>query len=320
MSRPTQKRALFHPIYWPMWLGIGLFRLLILLPWTVQLWLGRILGLLALLFLRRRRQVVKINLSLCFPKLDETQLKQLASAHHKALGIGLFETCMAWWAPKHRLPKFEIVGREHLEQARAVGKGVILLTAHFTTLEICGRVFSDAFSMGGLFREPDNPVIAREMHRGRIDKMIPAVPMNDLRGLIRALKDGHTIWYAPDQGKKTKFSTILPFFGIPALTNTATSRIAQMTGAAVVPFFGQRHADGSYTLQILPPLTDFPTKDVDADALRINKLMAEYIRLAPEQYFWIHRRFKRRGRDHQNVYPTAPKKRRTKNPKQTAGG
>jgi KDO2-lipid IV(A) lauroyltransferase len=150
------------------------------------------------------------------------------------------------------------------------------------------------------------------MHRARIDKMSAAVPMDDLRGLIRALKAGHIIWYAPDQGKKTKFSSILPFFGEPAITNTATGRLAAMTDAAVIPFFGERHADGSYTLRILPALTDFPTVDADADALKITALMEQYIRLAPEQYFWIHRRFKRRGPSYQNVYPSKPKRRKNR--------
>lgn len=302
MSRRSQPRALGHPIHWPMWVGIGLFRLLIHLPWSLQLALGRSLGRLAFLFLPERRRVVSVNLGLCFPELGKPQLEKLAAAHHEAVGIGVFETCMAWWSPKHRLPKYKIEGGEHLERARAAGKGVLLLTAHFTTLEICGRMFSDSFKMGGLFREPDNPVVAREMHRGRIDKMTAAIPMDDLRGLIRALKAGHTIWYAPDQGKKSKLSSILPFFGEPALTNTATSRIAAMTGAAVVPYFGERHADGTYTLRILPALENFPTEDADADTLVITSLMEQSIRQVPEQYFWVHRRFKKRGKDLPNVY------------------
>lgn len=260
------------------------------------------MGRTTFLFLRERRRIIMVNLRLCFPEFSKTQLKKLAVAHHEAVGIGIFETCMAWWAPDRKLPRFIIEGSEHLEKASARGKGVILLTAHFTTLEICGRYVTDTFTMGGLFREPDNPVVAREMHRRRIDKMSVAVQMDDLRGLIRALKGGHTIWYAPDQSKKTKFSAILPFFSEPAITNTATSRLAEMTGSAVVPFFGERRPDGSYVLRILPPLEDFPSADPKADALRTNQLMEKYIRLCPEQYFWIHRRFKRRGREYKNVY------------------
>jgi Kdo2-lipid IVA lauroyltransferase/acyltransferase len=301
MSRAKSK-AIHHPVYWPLWAGLGLFRLLILLPWRVQLALGRIFGRIGFLFLPGRRRVVKVNLRLCFPELSGAEIDRLASAHYQAIGIGLFETCVAWWGPVASLPKHRIVGAEHLENAIGNGRGVILFTAHFTTLELCGRMFAAHFPMGGLYRTPDNPVVAREMHRGRIDKMTAAVPMDDLRGLIRALKQGHTMWYAPDQAKRSKLSTLLPFFGEPALTNTATSRLAGMTKAAVVPFFPRRLPDGTYLLEILPALENFPTADADTDAIRTNQLMEKYIREAPEQYFWVHRRFKRRGKEFQDVY------------------
>ena len=285
-----------------MWAGIGLFRLLSKLPWKAQLALGSAMGKIAFLFLPGRRHVVKVNLELCFPELSDQEKRSLASKHYSAIGIGLFETCVAWWAPDSRLPKYQITGREHLEAAIAQGNGVILFTAHFTTLEICGRLLTDVFPMGGLYRDPDNPVVAREMHRQRVNKMSAAVPMNDLRGLIRALRKNHVMWYAPDQGKKGKLFEIIPFFGVPAQTNTATTRIATMSGSPVVPYFGFRLPDGSYELRILPPLESFPTDDPAADSLRTNRLIEDFVRQAPEQYFWVHRRFKRRGKGYQNVY------------------
>jgi KDO2-lipid IV(A) lauroyltransferase len=292
-----------HPSLWPTWVGVFFFRLLCqTLPWKTQVKLGRIAGWLFYHLIRYRRHIVAVNLNLCFPEKTPAERKALALAHYQAMGIGLFETGVGWWAERGKLPKFEIVGREHLEAAQARGKGVLLLTAHFTTLEICGRIFCDEIKMGGLYRKPDNAVIARQMELGRLSKLVPAVDMSDLRGLIRALKDGHSMWYAPDQSRKSKFSMILPFFGVPAQTNTATSRLAEMTGAAVVPFFGVRKDDGTYLLNILPALENFPTKDPHADAIRTNLLMEEYIRKSPEQYFWIHRRFKRRGPGLPNVY------------------
>jgi KDO2-lipid IV(A) lauroyltransferase len=302
MSCKTTTKPLLHPLYWPLWAGMGLFRLLILLPWNVQMALGRLLGKVAIAFVPTRRRIVEVNLRLCFPDLSDRQIMRLASDHYKALGIGIFETCLAWWAPVARLPKYQITGAEHLEKASARGKGVILFTAHFTTLEICGRLFAANFPMGGLYRDPDNPVVARAMHLGRIDKMTAAVRMDDLRGFIRALKQNHTMWYAPDQGRKSNFSTLLPFFGVLAVTNTATSRIVRMTGAAVVPFFPRRLADGTYLLEIQPALENFPTDDANADATRTNQLIEIAARKAPEQYFWIHRRFKRRGKGQLNVY------------------
>jgi KDO2-lipid IV(A) lauroyltransferase len=132
--------------------------------------------------------------------------------------------------------------------------------------------------------------------------MSVAVHFDDLRNLVRALRAGHTIWYAPDQGKRTKLSEILPFFGVPAITNTATGKITEMTNAPVVPYFAKREADYSYTLTILPALENFPTTDGAADAVRINQLIEEYVRQAPEQYFWVHKRFKARGPGYPEVY------------------
>ncbi len=302
MASHDRKTPLWHPTLWPAWVAVFLFRQICRLPWKLQTAIGSALGWFACHVLRIRRNIVNVNLKLCFPDIPHTQRRALAADHYRSMGIGLFETGITWWAPDHQLPPYEIIGREHLQAAKAKGKGVLLLTAHFTTLEICGRMFSREFTMGGLFREPDNRVIARQMRRGRIDKLRPAIPMDDLRALIRALKDGHIIWYAPDQSKKSKLSAILPFFGVPALTNTATSRLAAMTGAAVVPFFGIRKTDGTYQLNILPELENFPSGDDRADATRINALMEEHIRKSPDQYFWVHRRFKRRGDEFPNVY------------------
>lgn len=302
MSESGSTKNLAHPRNWLAWVGIVVFRVLVLLPWRWQFALGRILGRVFFYMVRHRRLVVTVNLRLCFPEKSAREIDRLAKAHYEALGIALFETCMAWWMPDRRLPAYEIIGGENLEAARAKGKGVILLTAHFTTLELCGRFFSHQFPLGCLYRDPDNEVIAHHMQARRAAKMTVAIQMNDLRGLLRGLKQGHIIWYAPDQGKKTKFSTLIPFFGVPAQTNTATSRLAEMTGAQVVPYFGWRKPDGSYRLVLLPALDAFPTADVNADALRINQLIEEYIREAPEQYFWVHRRFKRRGKGHPNVY------------------
>ncbi len=302
MEPQDRRVSLRHPAYWPVWVAVFAFRLLCKLPWSVQAKLGKAAGRFFHHVIRYRRHIVAINLELCFPEMPEEERREIALRHYEAMGIGVFETGTAWWAPPHRLPSYRIEGREHLEEAIARGKGVLLLTAHFTTLEICGRLLSDQIPMGGLFREPNNPVIAKLMHRGRIDKLTPAIPMDDLRGLLRALKAGHIIWYAPDQGKRTKLSAILPFFGVPARTNTATSRIASMTGAAVVPYFGRRLPDGTYLLTISPALENFPTDDSDEDATRINRLIEEEILQAPEQYFWIHRRFKKRGPAHPYPY------------------
>ena len=302
MSRTGVQARLWLPHYWPAWLCLGGFWLADQLPWLEKRLLARGLAWFVFHFVRIRRKVVFTNLRLCFLEKSAAEIHALARAHYDSLALGLFEVCAGWWAPADQLPRCRINGLDHLRQALARGRGVVFLSAHFTTLEIAGRLLSEVHQMGGLYRDPNHPVFAHFMRLQRARHMFPAVHFDDLRGLVRALRAGHAIWYAPDQGKRSKTSEILPFFGVPAITNTATSKIAEMTGCAVVPFFAQREADHSYTLTILPALADFPTADAAADAVRINQLIEEHVRLAPEQYFWVHKRFKARGPGYPEVY------------------
>ena len=302
MSRASEQTRLGLPQHWPMWLGLVVLWLADKLPWPAKRLLAHGLGGLVYHLLRLRRRVVFTNLRLCYPAASPGQLTALARAHYDALALGLFEVCAGWWAKTADLPPHRILGLEHLHGALARGHGVILLTAHFTTLEMGGRLMSETHRMGGLYRDPNNPVVAHLMRGQRARHMSPAVHFDDLRGLIRALRANAPIWYAPDQGKRSKSSEILPFFGVPAITNTATGKIAGMTDAAVVPFFAKREADHSYTLTIHPPLESFPTADASADAIRINQLIEQNVRLCPEQYFWVHKRFKARGPGYPEVY------------------
>ena len=302
MSRASESNRLWLPQHWPMWIGLGVFRLANRLPWSAQCRLARWLGVFIYHLVPIRRHVTLVNLRLCFPEKSETEIRALARAHYQSLALGLFETCTGWWTDTAKLPPHTIVGGEHLARAIAGRKGVILLTAHFTTLELCARMMNERFDLSVLYRDPNNPVLAAEMRARREQHAYNAVHFDDLKALIRALRAGEAMWYAPDQGKRTKLTEILPFFGIPAITNTATGKLAAMTGAPVVPYFAKREPDGSYTLTILPPLENFPTDDATADAIRINQLIEQNVRLAPEQYLWVHKRFKARGPGYPEVY------------------
>ncbi len=302
MSRASEKNRLWLPQHWPMWIALAGFRLANRLPWSVQRFFARVLGAFVYYVVPIRRHVTLVNLRLCFPEKSPAEIRALARAHYHSLALGLFETCAGWWSSSAELPPHTIVGREHLDRAIAEGRGAILLTAHFTTLEICARMMNERFDLSVLYRDPNNPVIAAEMRAQRERLVKAAIHFDDLKGLIRALRSGHAVWYAPDQGKRSKQSEILPFFGVPAITNTATSKLAEMTRSPVVPYFARREPNGSYTLTILPPLENFPTADASADAIRVNRLIEEHIRLAPEQYLWVHKRFKARGPGYPEVY------------------
>lgn len=302
MARASENSRLWLPQHWPTWAGLGLFRAANLLPWPVQRILARVLGIFVYYIIPIRRHVVFVNLRLCFPEKTKAEILRIARAHYHSLALGLFETCAGWWSTPEALPTHRIVGREHLATAIAQRKGVVLLTAHFTTLEICARMMNEQFELGCLYRDPNNPVVAAQMRVQRERHVSIAVHFDDLKGLIRALRAGHAIWYAPDQGKRTKQTEILPFFGVPAITNTATGKLAAMTGSPVVPYFARREPDFSYTLTVLPALENFPTSDAASDALRVNRLIEEHVRQVPEQYLWVHKRFKARGDEYPEVY------------------
>ncbi len=293
------KRALFNPHYWPVWLLLGFVRLAIYLPYGMQLRLGRGLGWLLRLLARRRWRITLVNLERCFPELDQAGRERLARRHFDSLGMAFIEIGMCWWASAERLKRLaHIEGVENLHAARARGHGVILLSAHFTTLEIGGRLLGLCTDFHLMYRPNQNALIEEVMRRSRERHFDRAIPRNDVRLMLRSLKEGKPVWYAPDQGYRGKNSEMVPFFGIPAPTNTATSRLARTSGAPVVPFFVERlPGTQGYALVLEPALEGFPTDDPAADALRINKLLEERIRRVPEQYLWSHDRFKVVPRD-----------------------
>lgn len=295
MAAPALHTRHFHPRWWPTWIGIGLFWLLSWLPVSLLLTFGSGLGWLAGRVLGGRRRVVRVNLELCFPEWSSAAREPMIDAHFRALGAGVFEAALAWFASDRRLAaRGEVIGLEHLDAARADGSGVLLLTGHFTTLELGARLVAMAGQrFHALYRPYNNAVLDYFMHRWREARSgLPALPRDDLRGLVRALRQGHAIWYAPDQTLDRRISVYAPFFGVPVGTVTATARLAQMGRAKVVPYFPQR-IGGRYCVRFLPALEGFPSGDELADAARINRTIEEGVRLAPTQYFWVHRRFKR---------------------------
>lgn len=283
--------------------GLALLWLLIQLPVRWQQRMGKFLGEAFYRLFPYRKRVGAINLAICFPQKTEQERSELLRRHYHSMGIGVLEMAMAWWGRPGRFTAMGSVdGLEHLHAARQGGRGVILLTAHFTTLELCGRILNEQEVFSCLYRKPNNPVLERYMTRARERLMRRVIHFDDMMGFIRALKEGETIWYAPDQGKSFKYTALLPFFGEPAITNTATARIAGMTGSAIVPYFGYRRPDGSYHVRIYPELKHLPSGDWEADAVAINHVIEDFIRIAPDQYFWLHRRFKARGPGYSDVY------------------
>lgn len=304
MEKPRFRKHFLHPRYWPTWLLIGCWWLIAQLPFRWQLLMGRALGRAVYHLAGRRREIARRNIELCFPQLSTAERERLVRDNINSTSIALFETGMAWFWPTWRLRRlYSISGLEHLQQAE--GQGVLLMAFHFTTLDIGAAFVSLSASIDGMYRPHNNPVYdyiqrrGRERHRPESD----AVPRDDLREMLRRLKQGRAVWYAPDQDYGKGQSVFVPFFGINAATITATAKFAKLGKAKVVPFVQYRRADGSgYDVRILPAWENFPTGDDLADARRVNALAEDCIRPHPEQYLWTHRRFKTRPDGEASLY------------------
>ncbi len=284
-------------------LGLLVLRVLAKCPLSWSLGIGKFLGLIVYIVFPYRKQVALTNLRLCYPDMPEKDRVRLVREHYKAMGMGIFELGAAWYKDPADVYKIsEVTGLENLEAVARSGRGALLMTAHFTTLEIVGRIILGKYKISCLYREPDQPVIGRAMSRIRATEMRNVIHQDNIKEMIRALRRGEMIWYTPDQGKRIKYSEVLPFFGVPAVTNTATSRIARLGRAAIVPFVGYRLPNGAYRVEFLPELENLPSKDPEADSIIFNKVIEDLISRAPEQYFWLHKRFKRRGPGYEDVY------------------
>lgn len=306
MDRPRFRAYFLHPRFWPLWLGLGLLWLLVQLPYPLLLRLGRLVGAVMYRAAGSRRAIARRNLELSFPELEPEQRERLLRENFASTGIALFEMAMSWWWPQPRLQRLaHIEGLEHLRQAQAEGQGVILMALHFTTLEIGAALLGQHHTIDGMYREHKNPVFDFVQRRGR-ERHNPdatAIEREDVRAMLKVLRAGRAIWYAPDQDYGRKQSLFVPLFGVQAATVTATTKFARLGRARVVPFTQERLADGSgYRLMIHPPLEDFPGESDEADCLRINRWVETSVRANPEQYLWAHRRFKTRPVGESSLY------------------
>ncbi|MEE9302446.1 MAG: lipid A biosynthesis lauroyl acyltransferase [Thiotrichaceae bacterium] len=295
----------FHPRYWLVWLGLGLLRLIALLPWRLQMALGQLLGKTFYILLKKRREICCINLELVFPHLSPVERERLNRQHFISLAQGFLEASFSWWGSDQALtPLLQTEGEEHLTSALNENKKILLLSAHFTSLELGGRLLTLLYpdiQLHVVYRPHQNKLIENQVAKVRTKRYGKAIANSQIREMIKSLKDGFPLWYAQDQNYRGKSSIVVPFFGIPTATHSATSRFAKLSGATVIPFFTVRIKEG-YLLRFLPPLEDFPGDDVEQDTVRINELIESQIEEFPEQYLWTHKRFKTTGKDFYQQY------------------
>ncbi len=297
--------ALLSPRYWPTWLGVALLRLLARLPYRVLLALGSGLGAVAGVLMITRRRIARRNLELCLPQLNVDNREKLLRANLRDAGLMLVEFALAWFGSRRAIARIPvaIAGLEHLKQARAQGRGVLLVGAHFSHLELAGRLLTQAAPIAGMYRPHADAAFEWQIKSARLRYADAMFRRDELRATVKYLRGGGVVWYAPDQDMKGRDSVYVPFFGVPAATITATHHLARLSGALVVPFFHKRLAGGGgYELTLKSPLIDFPSADPVIDTARVNITIEHMVREAPEQYLWIHKRFKSRPVGANKVY------------------
>ncbi len=305
MPRPDFSRSLLTPGQWPAWLGVGIIRLIASLPYPLLMWLGRRLGALVVRFPSARRHVAEVNIALCFPELDAAAQKALVDAHLRDIGLMMVEFALGWMGSDRAVAALplRVEGLEHLEAARAQGRGVLLVGGHFSHLELCARLVSQRIRIAGMYRRMDSAAFEWAVLRARLRYADAMFEKDDIRGTVKYLRAGGTLWYAPDQDMRSKDSVFVPFFGVPAATITATHHLARMSNALVIPFFHRRlPGDGGYVLRLGAPLDGVPGPDVTEDTARVNAGIEQMVREAPEQYLWVHKRFKTRPEGLPPVY------------------
>ncbi len=266
--------------------------------------LGAGIGSLLHRWATKRRKVVDRNLELCFPKFKPSERDRLVRAHFRALGTSLMETALAWWGSDREISeRSRIIGLEYLEEAFSRGEGVLLFSGHFTAFEIGGRILAAHFPVAASYRPHDDSYWDTTIRKGRRKYLESLIEHKDMRGMIRYLRGGGILWYAPDQNFAGPRRAFARFFAQRAATTTATPWVIRSSGARIVPYLCRRREDDSGWDVILSPALDrFPSGDDLADTERLNGILEEHIKPNIEQYLWIHRRFKDRPPGEADVY------------------
>ncbi|MEC6814503.1 LpxL/LpxP family Kdo(2)-lipid IV(A) lauroyl/palmitoleoyl acyltransferase [Photobacterium toruni] len=305
-TEATFTKSFLYPRYWSVLILMGVMYLLSWLPYFIQFRLGQGIGRLAMMVMPSRRETIKKNIKLCFPSLSIEEQQNLILQNIDNTGLALFETAMAWFWPDIRVERHvEIEGLEYIEQLQQQGNGILLIAVHSMNLELGARAFGLKNPGVGVYRPNNNPCFDYFQFKGRVRSNKYMLDRKNIKGMLRGLKNGEILWYAPDQDYgQGRNSTFAPLFAVKdACTTTGTSLLVNASGAVPVAFSMIRNSNsGKYTLKIYPPLNDFPHNEPHTAAVYINKVVEHSIMAAPSQYMWLHRRFKTRPKGERSLY------------------
>ena len=280
--------------------------LLHFLPLSILAVLGQGLGRLLYLFGKQRRKVVTINLEWCFPELSAEERRRLAIAHFQALGRSLLERALLWWSSPERLQQLiRVEGAEKIRALLDAGQPVMLLAPHFLALDAGGVGIAMRFDSVSIYAAQTNPVIDKLLLRGRnrFGNQLLLSRQDGVRATVRAMKDGRPFYYLPDLNARRQGSIFVPFFGNQTATITGLSRLSRAARAKVLPCVTRMLPGGKgYVVEIGDAWENYPTDDAEADTALMNRWIESAIRTMPEQYYWVHRRFKTRPEGEKRPY------------------
>jgi len=296
------KIEFIHPKFLPTWILILLMRIGVFIPFQFQVILGKIIGKVIYPFMSKLRATAYSNISNCFPEKKQPQVTLLVKQHFEAIGISLFETANAYYGSDRKIKKlFTISNEHHFRDALKKEGGIILLCSHFMPLMLGSRALLINNTIANIYRPQNNPLFDQVMVKGYMKNGAVMIKSTDTRSIVKAINNSLPIWYAPDQDLGINNSVFAPLFGIKTATATATARLAKNNNTRVIPYSFIRTKNG-YEMSFEKPLENYPSDDPINDAFITNQILEKQINRAPEQYLWIHRRFKTRPEGEDNFY------------------
>lgn len=293
---PVRKNDLLRPSLIPIWISMGFLWLLHWLPLSFQAAIGNTLGWLLSLKPGKRRRVVATNLALCFPEASESERKRWLRQTFQASMRAVLEHGILWWGSEARVRR--LIQIDNPDAALGDGtRPVIWLAPHFVGLDMGGVRLTMDRQIASIYAPAKDPVTDKYMRHGRtrFSDIVLIARNEGIKSTIKAIKSGLPFYYLPDQDHGRHNAVFVPFFGVSAATVSALPRLAKLTNAQIVPVITRQLPGGQgYRVRFYPPWENYPSGDLDADVARMNAFIEERIREMPEQYLWLHRRFKTR--------------------------
>ena len=291
-----------HPKFFPTWILILLMRIGVFIPFSAQVFIGKFIGKAIYPFMSKWRSTAYSNISHCFPEKKQAQVNTLVKNHFEAIGISLFETANAYYASDKKINKLLTINKEqYFTDALKQEGGIIILCAHFMPLMLGSRALLINHTIANIYRPQNNKLFDQAMVKGYKKNGAVMIKSTDTRSIIKAINNSLPIWYAPDQDLGENNSVFAPLFGIQTATASSTARLSKNNKTRVIPYSFIRTSKG-YEMSFEKPLSGFPSNDPIIDATITNKILEKQINKNPEQYLWIHRRFKTRPEGAENFY------------------